>query len=1148
MGCNLLLAYGMRAPADQSDLLQPAWPTLDKDADFTPVGPWNTDGLIVINPLISETRSRYIRDLTQSGYPVVFVAKGEGEPEIVADNSGGISQALNHLIAHGHDRIAFISGTRENVEGDSGDRLRAYQAAMSQLKLRVNPDLLACGYHTFKGGYAAMLQILKSKEKFTAVLASNDESAMGAMQALREAGLRIPEDVAVIGFDDRPEAAAQVPPLTSVHVPLYKSGYKAVEVLLEYIYGQEEATRSFKITTSLAIRQSCGCRQDNGFDLAVPNADSGSNPTYIVQSMVDAVLAETQRFTSDEAQHWCERLVSMYIFSLEQGKPGHFQETIDALLLRVDEEEDDAHIWQAAISSLRRAVPILLRAAQCSEQPFALNMLDQARNAISERMRRQHGQYIIDQKWMITRIGSLTARLLMTLNEGQVLEVLAAELPAMGLQRTSLAFFEADDDDPVAWSRLHTIPGEQAAAQRFPTREFPPPGLYPPGQAFSLALLPLVSPAGVTGFIAYDSINIEVEGPITQQISAALNNARLYREATEGRILAEEANRLKSTFLSTVSHELRTPLNLIAGLSEILLQEEQAQGPPLSSSRQESLQQIHASSRHLGRLIGDVLDLASSQMGQLRLVNKLVELGETLEMVVATGRQLAAEKGLAWRDSLPETQLWIWGDRTRLRQVALNLVSNAVKFTPRGEISLEVEVRDENVVVLIRDTGLGISPAEQSLVFNQFRRSELAAERGYGGIGLGLTISKRLVELHGGEIGVQSSGQEGQGSTFYFMLPLIKPEIIHTEGQTLPLGTEGTILLLTNQSGSGEQLHNHLTQKGFRINLAQVDQDMDWLAPLFKTPPDAVVIDVAIAPRQGWGILKTLKENPATNAVPLLFYALSEDRGAMMELDYLTKPVGTAELARVLEKQKAGLGSPQAEKVFLIVDDDPATLEMHVRILQSQQLGKHRVLRARNGREALSQMARQRPDLVLLDLMMPQLDGFGVLEAMREKDETRNIPVIILTGKILTEKEMIRLNRGVATVLSKGLFSVEETLGHIEKALARKRKLGSEAQRLVRQAMAYVHEHYAEPISREDIARHLGMSSDYLTHCFRAELGMTLIAYINRYRVTQAKTLLAESNKSLTEIAMSVGFSDNGYFSRVFRRQVGVSPDAYRRA
>jgi YesN/AraC family two-component response regulator len=266
----------------------------------------------------------------------------------------------------------------------------------------------------------------------------------------------------------------------------------------------------------------------------------------------------------------------------------------------------------------------------------------------------------------------------------------------------------------------------------------------------------------------------------------------------------------------------------------------------------------------------------------------------------------------------------------------------------------------------------------------------------------------------------------------------------------------------------------------------------------------------------------------------------------MLELDYLTKPIGMAELARALEYQKLAADDSKSEKVFLIVDDDPATLEMHVRIVQSQ-LGTHQVLRARNGREALELMQQTRPDLVLLDLMMPELDGFGVLEAMREKKATRDIPVIVLTGQMLTEKEMARLNRGVATVLGKGLFSVDETLSHIDAALARKRKLGSAAQRLVRQAMAYLHEHYSEQISRDDLAHHLGMNGDYLTYCFRKEVGMTPIAYLNRYRVNQAKLLLAESDKNVTEVAMSVGFSDSGYFSRVFRRQVGVSPDAYRR-
>jgi len=209
--------------------------------------------------------------------------------------------------------------------------------------------------------------------------------------------------------------------------------------------------------------------------------------------------------------------------------------------------------------------------------------------------------------------------------------------------------------------------------------------------------------------------------------------------------------------------------------------------------------------------------------------------------------------------------------------------------------------------------------------------------------------------------------------------------------------------------------------------------------------------------------------------------------------------------------------------------------------------GEHQVLKARNGLEALKLMEQQRPDLVLLDLMMPELDGFGVLEAMREKENMRNIPVIVLTGQLLTESDMARLNRGVAKVLEKGLFSMEETLTQIDAVLARKRKLGSEAQRLVRQAMAYLHEHYDQAISRQDLARYLGMSGDYLTYCFRNEVGMTPIAYLNRYRVNQAKLLLAESNKNITEVAIAVGFSDSGYFSRVFRRQVGVSPDLYRR-
>ena len=223
----------------------------------------------------------------------------------------------------------------------------------------------------------------------------------------------------------------------------------------------------------------------------------------------------------------------------------------------------------------------------------------------------------------------------------------------------------------------------------------------------------------------------------------------------------------------------------------------------------------------------------------------------------------------------------------------------------------------------------------------------------------------------------------------------------------------------------------------------------------------------------------------------------------MLELDYLTKPIELAELTRALDQQwLAAVDRPA--RTFLVVDDDPDTLEMHARIVQAH-ASSNRVLSARNGREALEILERAPVDLVLLDLMMPEMDGFAVLEAMRAARVMRDIPVIVVTGQVLTEAEMARLNQGVATVLSKGLFSLDETLARLSPALERQHKLSSEAQRLVRKAMAYLQQNYQEPSSRHDLALHVGLNDDYLTYCFRQELGMTPIAYLNRYRVTQAK-------------------------------------------
>jgi YesN/AraC family two-component response regulator len=230
----------------------------------------------------------------------------------------------------------------------------------------------------------------------------------------------------------------------------------------------------------------------------------------------------------------------------------------------------------------------------------------------------------------------------------------------------------------------------------------------------------------------------------------------------------------------------------------------------------------------------------------------------------------------------------------------------------------------------------------------------------------------------------------------------------------------------------------------------------------------------------------------------------------------------------------------------LIVDDDPHILDLHTRLVKHQVPGCQ-VLAAHHGREALAMIEHIRPDLILLDLMMPELDGFGVLEALRSRESTRDIPVIVLTARTLNEADMARLNRGVVSVLEKGVLNVDETLARVATVLTHVNQFGSATKRLVRKAMVYLHEHYTEPLTREQIAQHVGVSESHLANCFHQELGISPMMYLNRYRIKQARALLEAGELNVTEVALSVGFSDSAYFGRLFQREVGISPGAYRR-
>jgi signal transduction histidine kinase/DNA-binding LacI/PurR family transcriptional regulator/AraC-like DNA-binding protein len=1146
-GCNLLLACGMEHSTISA---RPAWPVVTPETDFVPVGPWNTDGLIVVNPLLSETRAEYITHLRSSGHPIVFIASGGNGPTVTVDNAGGVHQAVRHLVDHGHRRIAFIAGRPDDLGGDSGIRLRAYQAAVRAYQLEADQRFIAYGYHGIEGGQRAMRQILSAGVAFTAVLASNDESAIGAMAALREAGLRVPQDIAIVGFDDSIEAVAQAPPLTTLHSSPFEMGFQALELVLESIAGRKQAQEIVQVPMRLVIRQSCGCQPNALPAPAFPagaqpiaSADRSSLAHQIRQAMADTVLAEAQRLSAEEVERLCQHMVEAFILSLERGEVTIFRQALEQALEQVALAKDDIQVWQAAFVTLQEgAVALLETIGQPAARRHVEEMLRLAQTAVGECVRRQYRRHVANQRWITDRMDLLNARLLTALDEAQIFEILAEHLPQMGIQQIAVAFFEAEGDDPVAWAWLHTVPERKDVNGRFASRRFPPPGLC--AEPWSLALLPLAAQGNRTGCVIFDTAHLDVCATIVWQLRTFLRVVHLYREATQGRRLAEEANRLKSRFLSTVSHELRTPLGLVVGLSKILLHEGQTGRP---ETYQQDLKRIYASAEHLDGLIRDVLDLARSEMEQLQLVYEPLDLAEVFATVVAVGEQLACDKGLNWCAEIPDTLPKTRGDRTRLRQVALNLVSNAIKFTTSGSVTLRVAADSHTVTVEISDTGLGIPRAEQDVIFDEFRQSERTTARGYGGLGLGLAVCKRLVELHGGTIGVSSSGKEGAGSTFYFTLPVLTGQPgLHVRRTVAP---EQTIVLLTEHAGRGQTLRQYLIGQGFAVRMLALDHAADWSADWLAAPPGAVIVERAIASERGWEMLKILREHPITQHIPVLFYTLEEAQasGSLLDLDYLTKPMHMADLARALERHGLNPAEGQAEKTVLIVDDDPGVLEMHARIMQMWS-PVCRVWKARNGREAMELIRSTHLDLILLDLMMPELDGFGVLEMMQHDAISRDIPVIVLTGQVLTQEDMARLNRGVTNVLKKGLFSMEETLAHVGAALARNKHLGSEAQRLVRKAMAIIHEHSAEPISLKDIARSVGVSKEYLARCFHQETGVTLVTYLNRYRIDQAKARLEAGEQNLTAIALEVGFTSAPYFSRVFRQEVGVSPSAYRRA
>jgi signal transduction histidine kinase/CheY-like chemotaxis protein len=558
----------------------------------------------------------------------------------------------------------------------------------------------------------------------------------------------------------------------------------------------------------------------------------------------------------------------------------------------------------------------------------------------------------------------------------------------------------------------------------------------------------------------------------TAELRAANTELQQAKQAADSaRQVAEEANQFKTQFLANMSHELRTPLNAIINFTDFL-------GAPrygtLTERQQDLQQRVLNNAEHLLGLINDILDLSKIEAGRMELFREPTDLARMLRGVMATTIGLTKDKGLALDLDLPDDLPTINGDKTRIRQVLLNLLSNAAKFTEEGGISvrayvdqrpttndgedietLGTETRDTKhetrdmrpdadlwspvsslpshvsgsggpsfVVVEVRDTGIGIAPEHQHLVFEEFRQIDGELTRQHQGTGLGMPISKRLVEMHGGQMWFEST--PGVGTTFYFTVPVY--EMVSPAAAVLdpsPIDTGAVLVLVVDDDPVAQQiLHHHLTSAGYTVRV--VSDSREALPTIEQLQPHLVILDLQMPHKDGWEVLTELRMTPTTADIPVVLSSIIDEQRLGLALganDYLVKPVRAERLLAVVRRWLGPASS------VLVIDDESESRQILRAILEA---AEYQVREADNGRSGLAAVQASPPDLIVLDLMMPELDGFQVLAQLRADPQHAHLPVIVVTAKDLTVQEQAWLRERAQVAIQKSQFTPTDFVAQLQ--------------------------------------------------------------------------------------------------------------------